>query len=50
MGDWDELEFESEEVCPNCGKRTDGETICPYCGAHLSGDDELQGFHEEEDL
>ena len=51
MGEeWEELDFEKEEICPNCGQFTEGESVCPHCGAVLTEeDDELEGFQEDED-
>lgn len=40
----------NEEYCPNCGQYVGQESICPNCGAIIKGeDDDLEGFHEEED-
>ena len=50
MGDVDELDFESDTTCPNCGHHIDDETECPNCGAILGNDDELEGFQDEEEM
>jgi len=48
--EWEELGFEKDDVCPNCGQMTEGENVCPHCGAILTEeDDELDGFHEDEE-
>ncbi len=47
----EELEFEDEKVCPNCGQFCEGEKVCPHCGAILTeDDDDLDGFHEDEEV
>ena len=48
-----ELDFddEDEKVCPNCGQFCEGENVCLHCGAILTEeDDELEGFHEDEEV
>ena len=50
MSDLENLDFESETVCPNCGHFCEGESECPNCGAVLeTDDDELDGFQEDEE-
>jgi len=48
--EWEDFDFENEQVCPNCGQFSEGESVCPHCGAILTEeDDELDGFHEDEE-
>ena len=49
MAELDDLDFDNETVCPNCGHFRDGESECPNCGAILESDDEMDGFQEEEE-
>lgn len=42
MSDFDKLDFENPDTCPNCGQFVGQESMCPYCGAIL--------YDEEEDL
>lgn len=47
--EFDELDFENPETCPNCGTYVGAESICPNCGAVLFNEnDELNPFEEDE--
>lgn len=50
MGDFDELNFEQPETCPNCGQFVGNDSTCPNCGAVLYEEDELNVFDEDNDL
>lgn len=50
MSELEDLGFDNETVCPNCGHNCEGETECLNCGAILKADkDDLDGFHEEDE-
>jgi len=46
--EFDELGFESNETCPNCGSRVGEESSCFNCGAILFNEDDLNPFEEDE--
>lgn len=50
MSDFDELNFDSPETCPNCGQYVGNDANCPNCGAVLFDDAELNTFDEEGDI
>jgi len=50
MADFEDIELENDQVCPNCGHKCDGATECPNCGAILESEDEFDGFQEDEEF
>lgn len=51
MKELDDLDFEEEQVCPNCGHFCEGEKVCPNCGAIvMEEDDDMEGFHDDEEV
>lgn len=50
MGNFDELNFESPETCPNCGQFVGHDSTCPNCGAVLFNEDEMNTFDEDSEM
>ncbi len=48
MTNFDELEIETPNKCPNCGNPMGNESTCPHCGVIVFQDgDELDVFDED---